>query len=277
VYRTTAGRRFQTLDAFLAPILETHFGGSTWDPNHLLLAEDWAASACITSVEWFESLNKSFPGAVRLTASDLHLDLIEMTLPSGATFIVEAGGQPLQYIHPPFVIPLSRPEPTLLAVNRWMQKRAQRRFEELKQQGIVKSVTEDQGREQWKAGAVTFRKIPLVHPRALALQHAEPRFIIKSQSVFDVLSEPCHLIRTMNILNVFYFDKDRLMDAVRAVWHSLQVNGIWMVGRTIEERTGQTPALHHASVFEKVPAGFRLLERHIAPSEIEDLGLALRI
>jgi hypothetical protein len=269
VYRTTAGLRFQTLDAFLNPILQTHFGAVK-----PLLVEDWAASACITSVEWFESFKTFFPD-VSLTASDLHLYLVEILLPAGDSYIVESTGEPLQYIKPPFVIPLNRRESALLTVNRYLQTRARQQFETLKSRGVLQSLAQ-QHEDEWTHGETAFHKISLIHPRAQALALSNPAFKVESHSVFTAHPDSCHVLRSMNIFNLSYFDKDRLMDGVRAVWKSVRQNGVWMVGRTIQERDGQTPAVHHASVFEKLPTGFRLMQQHGGPSEIEDLALAFR-
>jgi len=272
VYRTTAGGRFQTLDAFLAPLLQKHFGGAAGP----LRIEDWAASACITSVEWFQNLTDLFPG-VQLTASDLHLYLVEVVLPNGASYIVEAEGQPIQYVKPPFVIPMNRTEPALLPLNRWLQSQAQRTFQKLEQQGLAAAIRQGSDRDEWKQGDLLFRKIPLVHPRALALQQSNPAFRVENHSVFEARPGLCDVIRTMNILNLSYFSQEQLMEGVRTVWKSLQPGGVWMVGRTIEEQTEQAPAVHHASVFQKTPDGFRLMARHGSPSEIEDLALACRM
>jgi hypothetical protein len=265
VFRTTAVGRFQALDAFLAPLLEAHFGRSTPAP---LLAADWAASACITSVEWFDSLRKSFP-QVRLVASDLHMYLVEVMLPGGrASYIVEAGGEPIQYIRPPFVIPMNYREGSRLLVNRWLQSRAKRQFAKLAGGGALKSIGQARDCEEWKDGALSFRRIPLIHPTALALERSSaPAFTIDCHSVFDAQASSSHVIRTMNIFNVSYFKKEQLALGVRSVWQSLERNGVWLVGRTIE-------AVNHASVFEKLPTGFRLLGRHQSGSEIEDLALA---
>jgi len=251
VFRTTLARRFENLDLFLMPILAAHFPRET-----PLLAEDWAASACVTSAEWFPLLVESFPSA-RLIASDLYLHLIEIVLPSGESFIVEPTGAPLQYIRPPFVIPLNRRELPFFPVNRWLQTRAMKRLRQLK---------EHKG-----------EGIPLIHPAALELSRTHPAFRIEEHSIFEARPEPSHVIRTMNILNRSYFKESQLTQSMRAVWQSLEMHGLWMVGRTIQERKEQTPALHHASVLEKTAEGFRLLERYGTPSEVEDLALALRM
>jgi len=252
VFRTTMPRRFESLDAFLMPILEAQFPRDT-----ALLAEDWAASACVTSAEWFQLLVKSFPSA-RLTASDLYLHLTEIILPPGqGSYIVQPDGLPIQYIKPPFVIPLTRGEVALFPVNRWLQMRAMKRFKQIK------------GHAE--------ERIPLVHPTALELSHTHPAFRIEEHSIFEPRPERCHVIRSMNILNRSYFDASLLISSMRAIWQSLEMHGLWMVGRTLEERKGETPALHHASVLEKTPEGFRLRERYVSASEVEDLALALRI
>jgi len=256
VYRTTTARRFESLDLFLMPILQARF-----PRDAPLVAEDWAASACITSAEWFQLLQQSFPNA-RVTASDLYLHLAEIVLPGGReSFIVEPGGQPLQYIRPPFVIPLSQRESAWLPVNRWLQARAMKRFERLK--------LDETGESS--------RKISLIHPTALALTRSCQAFRIEEHSIFELRPELCDAIRTMNILNCIYFDATRLTECMRAVWRSLHVHGLWVVGRTFEERKASTPARNHASVLEKTPEGFRLVGRHGAASEVEDLALALRM
>jgi len=77
-------------------------------------------------------------------------------------------------------------------------------------------------------------------------------------------------IRTLNILNRDYFSDAKLTEAVRAVWNSLEVDGVWIVGRTISE----SPRTHHASVLRKTRNGFDVAARYLHGSEIEDLALA---
>ncbi len=84
-------------------------------------------------------------------------------------------------------------------------------------------------------GGFEVRKLPLVHPEALGLAKDDSRFSIRSHSAFERSSEPCNVIRTMNIYNRAYFSEDRLREGVRAVLGSLAQDGIWIVGRTADE------------------------------------------
>jgi hypothetical protein len=267
VFRMTAPNRFRELDQFLGGVLERHFGPRPLDVH------DWAASDCSTSAAWYQALVQAFP-QVTLTASDLNLYLTEAQLPGGDVYIFDGNGDPLQYIRPPFVIRISPPEPRLLFGNRWLQARAEARLSRLRERGDLKVAgLEFKGDEELHRPPYVFRKISMIHPAAEALRLSAAAFRIQRQSVFDPLVQPSDVIRTMNILNVSYFDRGRLSLAARNVWQSLKPAGIWIVGRTIEEE----PPLHHASVLIRTREGFALLERHVEKSEVEDLVLALRL
>src|SRR5438105_10688530 len=105
VYRTTFPGRLRDLDRFVMELL-----GRRYDRQTALEVHDWAASDCLTSAEWAESLFERFPNA-HLHASDLTLFLLELGLPNGGAFILEPDVEPLQYLPPPFVIRLNPPEP----------------------------------------------------------------------------------------------------------------------------------------------------------------------
>jgi hypothetical protein len=267
VFRMTAPNRFRELDRFLSGVLERHFGQRPLDVH------DWAASDCSTSAAWYQVLVQAFPQAT-LTASDLNLYLTEAQLPGGGTYIFDGNGDPLQYIRPPFVIRISPPEPRLLLGNRWLQARAESRLAQLRERGELKVAgLEFKGDEELHRPPYVFRKISMIHPAAESLRLSAAAFRIQRHSVFDPLAQPSDVIRTMNILNVSYFDRERLSLAARNVWQSLKPSGIWIVGRTLEE----DPPLHHASVLIRTGEGFRLIERHVEKSEVEDLVLALRL
>src|ERR1700682_4107581 len=114
VYRSTVRGWLRGPDRFVIELL-----GRRYDRQSTLEVHDWAASDCLTSAEWAESLFERFPNA-HLHASDLTLFLLEVELPDGAAFILERDGEPLQYLRPPFVIRLNPPEPKPLVVTRLM-------------------------------------------------------------------------------------------------------------------------------------------------------------
>jgi hypothetical protein len=267
VFRTTWHERFRPLDKFLNNILLACFESSA-----SLDIQDWAASDCLASSEWYSSLKLLFPHS-RFTASDLVLFLLEVRLPGGDVFVLEPSGEPLQYVRPPFVVRLNPPEPGFLVVNRLLQALAQRKYQrfspnwKIPLQWLASEVEED-----IRGDGLTFGKIPVVHPEAEAIRRASNSFEIRRQSVFEPLPQPCHVIRAMNIFNRGCFRKEQLLDGVQAAWKSLLPGGIWIVGRTLGEHT----PVHQASVFVKEFERFRLLHRYGHGSEIEDLAVGIR-
>ena len=263
VFRTTFRGRFQKLDAWAGAILADHFPAASSLDIH-----DWAASDCSTTADWAAAIWERYPEA-RLTASDLTLFLIEAALPGGPAFVVDPAGGALQYIRPPFVVRLSPPERPLLAVNWLLCRRALSRLPDLWRRWAVPADWIDSAGEVLDQPPYFFRKISLIHPEAQALAKSSSRFTIRRHSAFDVLPAPCDVIRSMNIFNPSYFDPPRLREGVAAVWRSLRPGGLWIIGRTWQDR----PPLHRASVFVKRAAGFERIGRYEEGSEIDDLVL----
>jgi hypothetical protein len=249
VFRTTSRRRFADLDAYVAPLLASRCGTGL-QPMHV---EDWAASDCLTSAEWAESLVPAFP-RLRFTASDNMLELLEIALPSGEVFIVQEDGEPLQYIRGPFVIPLQEPCPRRWLPNRYLRRHAWTLWERMR------------AKLDLRAGWPT---LPLIHPEAQKLSISGNYFRIERHSVFDVRPAPADVIRTMNIFNRGYFDDAMLRCGVEAVWRSLRPGGLWILGRTQMAE----PFGHDVSILERHTGGFGVIERMGAGSEIEDLAL----
>jgi hypothetical protein len=265
VYRTTFRGRFRDFNQFLNSRLTNRFHSAA-----PLRIEDWAASDCLTSSEWAASLFPLFPAAT-ITASDLTLFLIEARLPDGSSYILEANGEPLQYISPPFVIRLSPPEPGLLAINTLLARRARARLKALRETwDIPREWVDSETPATFEQKPYTFKKIPVIHPEAQSLRRSSDRFLIRRHSVFERAEELSDVIRTMNIFNLAYFGKEQLLEGARAVGLSLQEGGIWIVGRTFQEK----PPAHNGSIFVREKSGFRLLERFGEGSEIEELVLA---
>jgi hypothetical protein len=205
-----------------------------------------------------------------LTASDLTLFLIEASLPDGSSYVIETTGEVLQYVQPPFVIRMNPPEPGLLVVNAWLEKRARAKLAKVQPTWrIPEQWLLSQDAAPFQQGPYTFRKIPLIHPEARTLAENCQRFFISRHSVFEPAAELCDVIRTMNIFNLAYFPTDRLLAGARAVAQSLRPNSLWIVGRTWKEN----PPAHNASLFVREGNGFRLLERWGEGSEIEQLVL----
>lgn len=260
IYRTTYRRRFAKLDPFVNDVLRSHFL-----ENVPLRVEDWAASDCLTSVEWAESLFRLFPRA-KLTASDLTLYLVQVSLPDGSEYVVDGDGNPLQYVKGPFVVSIYPPEPKLALIGRLMARSAETRFNAISAtfpDGLL-----DSGEESKGVGNLVLRKIPLVHPEAMMMTLNEPRFMIVRRSAFVPSDQRVHVVRTMNIMNRGYFGIEALRAGIHAVWASLERGGIWIVGRTVEGQVSET----NASLCERTECGFRVVARFGSGSEIEDIA-----
>lgn len=266
VYRTTFRERFRDFDPWVNQVLAAQFPA----PKELRV-EDWAASACLTSAEWAESLQPLFP-RLQFTASDLLLFLVDVEeLDSGRAFVAEPGGKPLQFVDPPFVIRMEPPEPWGLPLNRLLYRRALQRWKAASQMWpLPESWLADPFSNQvlTRAG-YRIRKLSLIHPRALALAASAPdQFSAREHSIFEPAPVPCHVIRSMNILNLAYFPSEQLAQGVRSVASSLIDGGMWIVGRTVQDQ----PPVHHATMYRKT--GARTLEplaRFGDGSEIEPI------
>lgn len=266
VFRMTFRGRFRVLDQQINRQLAQHFPADA-----TLHIEDWAASDCLTSSEWSAALEAAFPNA-SLHTSDLTLYLLEV-VNGGKSFIVEPGGQLLQAIRPPFVLRCYPPEPWFLPVNRYLMTGVVERWKTVqKELGPLPDLSDCDSPVETQRPPYLLRRIALVHPEAEALRRSSRRFFIRRHSAFDVSPNACHVIRTMNILNLSYFSRERLKEGAEAVFRSLLPGGIWIVGRTLVD----AEQVHAVSMLKKESAGFRLLERVGAGSEIEDIALSVR-
>jgi hypothetical protein len=254
-FRTSFPQRFADLDAAALRWMSELFA-----PDARIRIQDRAASHCLTSCDWAEHIFTAHSN-VEFEASDLILCLYELSLASGETYIVEPGGEPLQYIRPPFVLSVRHREPRRYPLNLWLSSRARRRFSRLML---------PEGWQQSKTGpGYGVRCISCVHPRAAALAARDPRFQLRTRSVFEVTSQACDVLRTMNILNRAYFTEDELASAANAVFDSVRVGGLWIVGRTWEEDFS-----NNATFFLRREDRWQVLGRIGNGSEIEELVLA---
>jgi hypothetical protein len=259
IYRSTYRRRFADLDPVVNAILQEVFARPT------LEAHDWAASDCLASAEWAESLWTIFPSG-RMIASDMLLSLIEVSCKERKeAYVFEPDGTPLQYIRPPFVVSLQKAIPGYYPVNRVVAAWGRRGLREPQEAARLGRVLKGAER-RWNV-----EEINLIHPLARRLAAKDSRFDARFHSVFAPLPSPCHVVRTMNILNRGYFGESRLRLAVNCVLDSLVDGGIWVVGRTREETL---PPCNSASIFQKAGRTFNLLRRLNEGSEIEALVLS---
>jgi hypothetical protein len=254
-FRTSFPQRFVDLDAAALRWMSELFA-----PEAPIQIQDRAASHCLTSHDWAQRIFTTHSQA-EFEASDLILCLYEVSLANGDTYIVEPGGEPLQYIRPPFVLSVRHREPRRYPLNLWLGVRARKRFARL-------ALRPDWMQSDAGPG-YRVRRISCVHPRAAALAAHDPRFRVRTRSVFEVTPQACDVLRTMNILNRAYFTEDELASAANAVFDSVRAGGLWIVGRTWEEDFS-----NHATFFLRREDAWQVLGRIGNGSEIEQLALA---
>ena len=247
-FRTTFRNRFRDVDAAAIRWMERFHGTAP-----VIRIQDRAASNGLTSAEWAQSLFEHFP-AVEFEASDLLVELLELSRGTGESWIAEPNGTLLQYIGPPFVVSLHHPESWRNPLLRWVAARARKRFA-------------NYPRDEYRV-----RPISCIHPEARALCKTNPAFRVVVRSVFDHTAGACHVLRTMNILNLSYFSREQLAEAASAAFDSLRPGGIWIVGRTREEDFS-----NHATLFRRGENAWEPLERIGNGSEIEEVALAGRV
>jgi hypothetical protein len=262
-FRTTFRKRFEDVDK-----IALRWMGEMCSPGSSFQVQDRAVSHGLTSKEFAERIFEHFPNA-GFEASDLLLGLVELSV-DGAVYIAERSGTPLQYIKAPFVVPLYHPESRRYPWNRWVARRARRRFDNLNLPAGWSAIqsTQLQGIPSPHGPDLRVRYIPYIHPEAIALTRKNPNFRFCERSVFDAAPGTCHVLRTMNIFNRDYFSEQQLTEGVRAAFQSLRAGGLWIVGRTLEE-----DFTNHATFFRRNPDSFEVLERLGSGSDMEALAL----
>lgn len=93
-----------------------------------------------------------------------------------------------------------------------------------------------------------------------------PRFQMCVRSVFEH-TPGIDVLRTMNILNKAYFTAERLVDGANAAFQTLKPGGIWIVGRTVEDKL-----TNQVTFLKKHEEGWEVLERIGSGSEMEEFA-----
>jgi len=262
-FRTTFRNRFEDVDR-----VALRWMGTLYPPGSSVLVQDRAVSHGLTSKEFAERIFEHFPSAA-FEASDLLLGLVELSV-DGEVYIAEHSGTPLQYIKPPYVVPLYHQESLRYLWNRWVARKARRRFDslELPAGWSATQSLQPQAIPTQDGRVVRVRYIPYIHPEAVALSRTNPNFRFCERSVFDATPGTCHVLRTMNIFNRDYFSEQQLTEGASAAFQSLHPGGLWIVGRTLEESH-----TNHATFLRRNESGWELLERIGSGSEMEALAL----
>ena len=243
-WRTTFRQRMSDVDAIALDLLQHRY-----PQDAHVQVQDRGASNCLTSAEWAKKLFLLFPHAT-LEASDRLLHLLHIALAGERAYIIEPEGEPLQYLHPPFVVFLGYINPYRYPLRRLIAGVIKRSFRKL---DLPK-----------QCSAYRVDQICCIHPEAKSLRNIDSRFQICTRSVFAE-SPGMDVLRTMNILNRNYFPRERLLEGANAAFRSLKPGGLWIVGRTLENQT------NHATFFRRTEKKWEAITRIGNGSEIEEL------
>ena len=256
-YRTSFRNRFTDVNLALDKWLQ-----QLRPAAGVLRIQDRAVSHGLTATEWALHLRNTGP-SLDFEASDLLLELLELTLADGTRYITEIDCTALQYISPPFVVSVFHPEIRRDIPQRLVSAWARRRFRHLNLPNGWADTSSGPG--------YTVRRLPCIHPEAAAMMRKGAGFRLVRRSLFDITPGACDVVRTMNILNRSYFSEEQLGVASNAIFDSLAPGGIWVLGRTLEEDFS-----NHVSILRREGSGWVVLDRLGSGSEIEDLAVAAR-
>jgi hypothetical protein len=264
-FRTTYAGRLADLDEVVTALLR-----KTYPPDAPLSVHDWGASDAVASNEWAKVILAGWSRA-SFVASDRALCLIEARRSARKAFIFEADGTPLQCILAPFVVSLHHPEKPIYLANRCVSwwgrltaKRLQRIIRNLSWGANLDSSERDV--DGWK-----FRRISLVHPTARAFMDSCLRFQVRQHDAFNMLKEPCNVLRIMNLYNPRVFSQEKLANGFRAAFDSLTDGGFLILGQTREDGKPR----NDVSIFGKTCSGFAVIDRLNSGSEVEKLVLSV--
>jgi len=109
----------------------------------------------------------------------------------------------------------------------------------------------------------------------IILYDHEVKNLIYKQKIIDIeydvfssrISEKFTFIRCMNLLNLGYFNKRKIVDAINTIKNSLKEDGVLLIGRTLPNN------MNKASFFKKKHNQLNLVEDINGGAEIKDLIL----
>jgi chemotaxis methyl-accepting protein methylase len=225
-----------------------------------LKVHDIAVSDGRTACDFYEAL-ESVPGArVDFLASDFCPPLrVVVRCGRPQAVVMNAGGEILQMVCPPFVFNTPRHERWLFPLNHfflwWFARSCARPL-----------------LRRLKSGdpAVYARELRLICPRCRRLLKERDNFKFCQYSLFDPMPGSFDLARAMNVLNKSYFTDDQIRQAVRNVRDGLREGGLFVSGRN---DTPDSPL--RASVYRRNGARFERVHARNGGSPIDDLVFSI--
>ncbi len=258
VFKTTASRRFDDLNALVAPLLPGD------RPLDLM---DIAVSSGLSTLEWVRQL-ESLGIAHRMLGGDASLFATLVSVGSQFDAVVDREGYPLHFDifgsgmrNSLDTMPWSLVTGALRAAFRAV----------LALRPDVRRAVSDPARAPLVARGIACRPLMLVSPR---LQTAPSLQLIEDDIIANRppgLEARFHALRAANILNRGYFSDATLAEILRNLRWRLRAGGLLIVCRTEADRS------NHGTIFRLDEHGaFEALARLGRGSEIEEVVVALR-
>ncbi|QDV62930.1 hypothetical protein [Crateriforma conspicua] len=242
--RTYAGR-FDDFDRRVTSRLK-----ESWDGRSLRI-HDVGVSDARTSVDWFQTLVKSFP-SVEYMASDFQ-PTVWVLVESRCTVTVTEAGELLEIVYPPFVFNCIKRDsyrhyPINHLVRSWVQRY------------VAEPLAEKYRRHQ-----IAGRAIQLFAPEAVRLDHTDARFQLSQHDMTGPMPQNVDCVRAMNVLNPSYFSDDQFDVILANFYDGLSDKGFLVTGSN-----GDAGSPVDGGVYRKTDTGFSLVESFGGGSPIAD-------
>lgn len=240
-WKQTAGGRLRLVDeALVAALHGTHAPGSA------LSVIDLGVSTGVTSVDLYETLSRQWD--VDFTATDLYRDVFAVSAPAWRWAIVlEAGGDVLQHLVGPFVLPGQLEESAAYPANRALKRWSERILVPRARQALARDAGARE-RAYFAAGEVDglmIQRLPFFSWRCLDLMRRTSRFRFLLHDVIQPLPFTATIVRAVNIITREYFDLPTATRAIGNALRAVEPGGYFVAGQSC----GLDPTAVRATVF----------------------------
>jgi hypothetical protein len=261
-WRDTFPGRLTALDEQVASIVRQR----SWTSAPLRVA-DVGASSGATSVELYETLRRV--RAVDFVASDRWRDVFAVRpVAGGPTVVLDADGNPVQYVVGGFVLPGQGEEPWFYPVNRVLRRRMERG--PLAGARAALAACDRTGLTDFSSrtlGGLEITRVPLLSPDCLRCVCERADFRFEVADVLRTLPWTVDVLRAVNILTPFHFEPTALRVAVATCLEAVAEGGLLVLGRSQSDRAADL----RTTIWERASDGLRVLARLGGGAEVEDL------
>jgi len=262
-WKQTAAGRLRLVDEVLVRALER-----THAPGDALTVFDLGVSTGVTSVALYELLSQRWD--VEFTATDLYRDAFAVSAPARRWAIVlEAGGDVLQHVIGPFVLPGQLEESAAYPANRALKRWSERVLVPRARQALAHD-PEARERAYFVAGEVAglvVQRLPFFSWRCLDLMRRTPRFRFVVHDVTEPLPATATIVRAVNILTREYFDLPTVTRSIGHALRAVECGGYLVAGQS----RGLDPAAMRATVFRVRGGAAEIVARIGEGYELEQL------